>query len=140
MQLALEDKKVTKAAGAYTSKLSGIIGGRPDVVGFAFAINGKLDSADVYATHDLFRRMWPKLLKASAIEALAERRDQTKSEPPDARAIQAAFTDAEHGRESTKDIAGRLKVVMRETEKSVLFETRDHDQQGGWLHRSYVMK
>jgi hypothetical protein len=140
MQLALENKNVTKAAGAYIGKLSGIIDGQPDIVGYAFAINGKLNSADVYATHDLFRRMWPKLLKASSIEAVAERRDKTKSSPPDALAIQAALADAEHGRESTKDIASRLKVVMRETEKGVQFETRDRDHQGAWLHRSYVMK
>ena len=140
MQLALENKNVTKAAGAYIGKLSGIIDGQPDIVGYAFAINGKLNSADVYATHDLFRRMWPKLLKASSIEAVAEKLDKRKSSPPDALAIQAALGDAEHGRESTKDIASRAKVVMRETEKGLLFETRDRDQQGAWLHRSYVMK
>lgn len=140
MQLALENKKVTEAAGAYISKLSGIIEGRPDIVGYAFAINGKLNSADVYATHDLFRRMWPKLLKASSIEAVAEKRNQTKSAPPNAHAVQAAFADAEHGRESSKEIASRLKVVMRETGKGLLFETRDRDQQGAWIHRSYVMK
>jgi len=140
MQLALENKNVTKAAGAYIGELSGIIDGQPDIVGYAFAINGKLNSADVYATHDLFRRMWPKLLKASSIEAVAEKLDKTKSSPPDALAIQAALGDAEHGRESTKDIASRAKVVMRETEKGLLFETRDRDQQGAWLHRSYVMK
>ena len=138
MQLALENKNVTKAAGAYIGELSGIIDGQPDIVGYAFAINGKLNSADVYATHDLFRRMWPKLLKASSIEAVAEKLDKRKSSPPDALAIQAALGDAEHGRESTKDIASRAKVVMRETEKGLLFETRD--QQGAWLHRSYVMK
>ena len=140
MQLALENRNVTKAASAYIGKLSGIIDGRPDIVGYAFAINGKLNSADVYATHDLFRRMWPKLLKASSIEAVAEKRDKTKSSPPDTLAIQAALADAEHGRESTKDIASRLKVIMRETEKGLLFETLDRDQQGAWLHRSYVMK
>src|SRR5216684_856912 len=97
MQLALENKNVTKAAGAYIGKLSGIIDGQSDIVGYAFAINGKLNSADVYATHDLFRRMWPKLLKASSIEAVAERRGKTKSAPPGALAIQAAFADAEGG-------------------------------------------
>jgi hypothetical protein len=140
MQLALENKQVTEAAGGYIGKLSGIIENRPEIVGYAFAINGKLNSADVYATHDLFRRMWPKLLKASSIEAVAEKRGQTKSAPPDAHAVQAALSDAEHGRESTKDVASRLRVVMRETEKGILFETRERDQQGAWIHRSYVMK
>ncbi|MFX5484718.1 DUF6569 family protein, partial [Acinetobacter baumannii] len=43
-----------------------------DVVGYAFAINGKVNSADVYASHDLFKKLWPKLLNSSAVEAVAE--------------------------------------------------------------------
>jgi hypothetical protein len=140
MQLALENKKVNAAAGAYIKRLSKIIDAQPDVVGYAFAINGKLNSADVYASRDLFQRMWPKLLKASSVEAVAERRNQKRSSPVDAAAIRATLADAEHGSPSSKDIAGRLEVVTLETEKTLLFETRDRQQSGGWIHKSYVTK
>ena len=33
-----------------------------------------------------------------------------------------------------------LDVVMRETDKAVLFETRDREQSGAAIHKSYVMK
>ena len=35
-------------------------------------INGRLNSADLYATPELFRKLWPKLLEAAALEALTE--------------------------------------------------------------------
>ena len=44
-----------------------------DVIGFAFAINNELNSADVYSSNGLFKRFWPRLLKTAAIEAVAER-------------------------------------------------------------------
>ena len=43
-----------------------------DVVGYVFAVNGKLNSADLYPSNALFRKMWAKLLRASATEAIAD--------------------------------------------------------------------
>ena len=140
MQLALENKKVTEATEAYIKHLSKIVESQPDAIGYAFAINGKLNSADVYASRELFARMWPKLLKASAIEAMAGRSREKSSFGLDAAAIRAAFADAERGHATSKDVNHRLDVVMRETDKAVLFETRDREQGGAAIHKSYVMK
>ena len=140
MQLALENKKVTQATEAYIKHLEKIVESQPDAIGYAFAINGKLNSADVYASRELFSRMWPKLLKASAIEAMAERSGKKSSAPPDAAAIRAAFADAERGHESSKEVNHRLDLVMKETDQAVLFETRDREQGGATIHKSYVMK
>ena len=61
--------------------------------------------------------MWPKLLKASAIEAMAERGKKKSPAALHAAAIQAALADAENG-QSSKNVNHRLDVVMRETEKA----------------------
>ena len=140
MQLALENKSVTQAAEAYIKHLSSIVESQPDAIGYAFAINGKLNSAEVYASRELFARMWPKLLKASAIEAMVERSREKSSDALDATAVRAAIADAERGHESSKDVNHRLDVVMKETDKAVLFETRDRKQSGASIHKSYVMK
>jgi len=140
MQLALEDKKVVEATDAYIRSLSKIIDGKKDVVGYAFAINGRVNSADVYASNDLFRRMWPKLLNVSAVEALTERPKMKTSAPPDVSAVRSALADAETGPGSSKGVAGRLVVVKKESEKALLFETRDRDLANGWIHKSYIAK
>src|SRR5205823_12275790 len=67
-QLALENKDVQANAEGYIKALANIVDGKPDVIGYVFAINGKVNSADVYASSALFKKLWPKLLKASAIE------------------------------------------------------------------------
>jgi len=65
LQLALENKEVQKTADDYVNGLSGIVNGKTDVIGYVFAINGKVNSADVYASSTLFKKLWPKLLKRS---------------------------------------------------------------------------
>jgi hypothetical protein len=140
MQLALENKNVTQVAEAYIKHLSKIVESQPDAIAYAFAINGKLNSAEVYASRELFARMWPKLLKASAIEAMAERNRRKSSAALESTVIRAALAAAERGHQSSKDVNHRLDVVMRETDKAVLFETRDREQGGAFIHKSYVMK
>ena len=140
MQLAMENKNLTQATDAYIKHLSKIIDSQPDAIGYAFAINGKLNSADVYGSRELFARMWPKLLKASAIEALAERSGEKSSAAVDAATIREVFADAERVYKSSKDVNHRLDVVMRETNKAVVFETHDREQGGMSIHKSYLMK
>lgn len=71
LQLALENEKLNELRSTYVKALheSGEIG--DDVIGYAFAVNGKLNSADVYSSNELFRKMWPKQLQASATRRLA---------------------------------------------------------------------
>ena len=57
-----------------------------------------------------------------------------------AKTIRLALADAEHGHATSKAVNHRLDVVMKETDKAVLFETRDREQGGEILHRSYIMK
>jgi hypothetical protein len=131
---------VVAATNAYEQSLSRIVEGRSDVVGFAYAVNGKLSSADVYASSDLFRRMWPKLLKASAVEALAERPKMKASTPPSVSSVRTAMSDADLGKVSTTEVVAGTTVVKKDSDKLLVFETRDRDERATWLHKSYIVK
>jgi hypothetical protein len=48
--------------------------------------------------------------------------------------------DAEKGKALERDVTARIKLLWRETEGNTLFETRDREQPGKWLHRTYVAK
>src|SRR5207244_433787 len=72
MELALENEKVRGSADEYVRALEAVVAARPDAIGYAFAIDGKVNSADVYASAALFKKLWPKLLRASAVEAIAK--------------------------------------------------------------------
>ncbi len=87
LQLTLENKKVREAANQYVEELSSTLDGQKDAIGFAFAINGKFNSAEIYSSHALFKKLWPKLLMASPVEAFAEQQKDKKFEPATAEAL-----------------------------------------------------
>jgi hypothetical protein len=144
LQLALENEQVQESTAAYVTNLSSIVEGKNDVIGYVFAINDKINSADLYHSNGLFRRFWPKLLKTTAIEAVAGRAINNplneKSAPVTAEAMKAFLASAELGEESTSDVTARTQMIKRESEKGLFFETRDLAQKGSWVHRSYLAK
>ena len=144
LQLTLENQTVKATAQEYLKTLTPIIADKPDVIGYAFAINGEFNSADVYASPALFRKLWNKLLEASAIEAIAEF-DQPKSDSAaTVKTVEATLVEAEAGPASQpaseKDVTARVKLLTRETKDHVLFETRDQQRKEAWVHRNYVKK
>jgi hypothetical protein len=138
-QLALENKEVQKTAENYIDALSGIVNGKTDVIGYVFAINGKINSADIYASSVLFKKLWPRLLKASAIEAIAELRRGEKFAAPPADAVRG-FLDDSKGTEKQKDVSTRVQMMTRESSGSVFFETRDRAKSDVWVHRNVIKK
>jgi hypothetical protein len=140
LQLSLEDKKVQEAIEAYAKELAAVADKDDDVIGFAFAINGKVNSADVYASHKLFKKLWPKLLQATAIEAVAELEKDKKFEPAETDAVKAFLADAESGKASSREVGKRFTLIEQETDKNCLYETRDKEQNDVMLRRSYLAK
>jgi hypothetical protein len=140
LQLSLENKRLQQAKEAYIKKLTKTVEGKTDVIGYAFAINGKINSADVYASSELFRKLWPKLLRATAVEAIAELQRSQDFAQVDEAAFQSFLADAERGRASERGVTTRIKLVTRETDEGILFETRDLKHKEAWIHRSYVTK
>lgn len=137
--LSLESPRLQQSVENYIRDLAAAPNGSADVIGYAFAVNGKINSAEVYASNELFRKLWPKLLRASAVEAVSGFDPGAKFKKASFEAVRASLRDADHGRSSTRPVNSRTSVVTKETERSVMFETRDQAQ-GGWVHRSYIAK
>ncbi len=139
-QLAIENTDVQKSADGYIKAFSQILHGKSDVIGYAFAINGKINSADVYASSALFKKLWPKLLKSSAIEAVADLQKDGKFETPTADNVRSFLAASETGSEKEKDVTQRIRLVTRESDANVFFETRDRARADAWVHRNYIKK
>ena len=137
-QMTLETPAVQRSTEAYVHALSHWIEGQPDVVGYAFAINGRMNSADVYASHDLFARLWPKLLKASAVEAVSEYRAGARFAAVTKEDAQTLLKDAP-GTGAARELNARTKVESKDTANSMIFQTRDRAA-GYWVHMTYLAK
>jgi hypothetical protein len=136
LKLALESKRLEDAQAPYFAALkpAGESGG--DVVGYIVAINGKLAGADVYSSNELFRKMWPRLLRASVVEALAEKRDAPASAAPTREAAQAFLDDAAQAPAKTSELNKYVRQSRRENARTISIETVRVG--GGWLHRGVI--
>jgi len=138
LELSVESPKVKATTAAYLKSLSGILQNKSDVIGYVFAINGKVNSADVYASHALFAKLWPKLIKASAVEAVAEIQNGLEHKPVTGEIVEAFLAESEQASASTKDVTQHVRLVTREDDKNAFYETQDRTQKDGFVHRNYI--
>jgi hypothetical protein len=139
-QLSVEDEDLLKRKDQCRAALAKIIEEKPDAVGYAFAINGEIDTADAYGSGILFRKLWNKLLDAAALEAIAEsHRKSNKPAPVTTDSIRQWFAEADLGQISDRqEVPPRVRVDTRRSEKTYVFDTCDHAFNDAVLHKNLV--
>jgi len=143
LQLTLESDGVKKLSEGYLKDLNGVTKSKNDTIGYAFAINGKINSVDIYPSHDLFQRLWPKLVASSAQEAAAENDAKTTHAPPAVTAVKKYIDESEkQGKETNESIAnGSVKMKRRESDKNLYSESEGRlAGKQIWLHKNYLAK
>jgi hypothetical protein len=136
LQLALENERLVGAQKAYVNALRKAGEADNDIVGYVFAVNGKLNSGDAYPSNALFRKMWTKLLNASVTEAISQR-NEARAEVPTIEAVTAFLADGERGAANEKPLNAGVKLDTREGDNAYYFETA---RAGNWVHRNYLAK
>lgn len=139
LQLTMENERVRLGVEGYVKALEGLLAAHPDAIGYAFAVDGQISAAEAYGSRALFEELWPKLLRASAVEAVSERKPGSAHQPPTTQAVQAFLAEAEKGAVSERAAGPDARAVARESESSLLVETRE-TQASHWVHKSYVKK
>jgi hypothetical protein len=140
LPMTMEAPAVRRSIDGYIQELAGIPNHQADVIGYAFVINGKVNSADIYGSHQLFAGLWMKLLRASAVEAVSEYQPGKKSVPATVADVRAVLADADAAKPAVRNLTTRTQVATKETAQSVMFETRDLARGGAWIHRNYLTK
>jgi hypothetical protein len=140
LELSVSNTQVVESTEPYIDSLNKILRNKHDVIGYAFAINGHVNSADIYASNALFVKLWPKLLKATATEAVAELHQDVNAAPVAIETIQTFLADSEQPKPKAKDVTRRVRMVTREDDKNIFFETVDTTKKDAWVHRNYIRK
>jgi hypothetical protein len=165
LQLTLENKKVQEAADAHVKALTPVIEGRRDVIGLAVVVNGQVSSVDVYGSAALFAKLWPKLVRSVAVEAVAELPETPREFPAVSAAAVADWmtkaetdkvverkVDAADGQgkaqqplrnvvaDSAPAVPPRMKENRRETEKCLVIETADTGNGNAVVRKSWLAK
>ncbi len=69
------DVNSTERLSLYLEKLQRPIEETENIVGVIVAVNGEMESMDVFESTPLFRKLWPKLLKSYALDAASGAED-----------------------------------------------------------------
>ena len=143
LQLSLENEKLKDAQAAYVKALKPAGEAGDDIIGYVFAINGKLNSADLYPSNGLFRKMWPKLLGANAVEAIGDKA-AAGAAPPSNADVLAFLKAAEAGKAVEQPLTNAVKLETREAAGALFFESRrapaSPSAEAAWVHRNYIAK
>ena len=138
-QLTLENKEIAAAIAAQVLAFEDLPNEHDDAVGFIYAVNGQIAGGDIYASHELFGKLWPRLLEASAVEAVAAGGEQTVAvvaTEEDARKLMS-MTETMIG--DREDLPAGVTLVSRQDGQSRHFRYVV-DPVDGVIHRNYIVK
>ncbi len=137
--LALDNTHLKQAMRRYMDKLLPAAEAHDDILGYVFAINGRVNSADVYPSHSLFEKMWPKLLRASVTEAISEKfPDQKYFSQPTPDDVLSFLKSADAGKRTARAVNNGAQVYTHTSKASYLFTTKL--KSGAWIHRNYIAR
>jgi hypothetical protein len=123
-QLSVEDADLEKRKVDFLKELSGISEKSPDTIGYAFYVNGQRNSADVYGSTKLFKKVWDKLLDVAILEAISA--PKGKVGVPSTRNVEAWLKQAAKAQPSdSKKAPPRTRVETKSFDNGVVFETFD---------------
>lgn len=134
---AVEDPLVQKKLAERIAALEKSPGNRKDVVGAVFCMNGKIQSAEIYADAGLFRKLWPKLLRSAAVETIAQQKEGAAAAPPSESDVRALLADLDAGPSKAEERPGGPTVRIIEKAGAVRFDT---EAEGRLLHRQVLTK
>ena len=137
LELSLENKKLEEARAEYAKALQDKAGA-DDIVGFAFAVNGRINSADVYPSNGLFRKMWAKQLNAAITEAVGEKNQAAAAAPPPAETVRAFLEAAEKGKADAQKIGALAEQETRDADTALFVQSARAG--GAWVHKNYLAK
>ena len=138
--MTLEDKDLQSKVQNHVAKLEKCLAGKPDAIGVVVAINGNIEGAEVYGSAALFRKMWPKLIRTAAVDAIVEYQPGRKYELVEKDEIRTFLTAATRGKPVKTEVNRRIDVLRWENENSVSIETRDVGEKDAVIHRSYIAR
>jgi hypothetical protein len=128
LPLALENRALVDAQQGYVNGLDAAAEAG-DIVGAVFSVNGSVEGAEIYQSHTLFAAMWPQLLRAHAVEAIAAS-DRPAGAPPALDTVATFLASAQAG------TARKTNPRLRDSDAAIYAETSDRG--GAWINRSFV--
>lgn len=123
LQLSYEMKETMAAVEEYLAGLE--TAPSPEATGVVWVINGQFSHADIYGDAALFRKVWKKLLRAAAFEAIGERTRPSAASPADITGVSKWLEEAKAATAEEESLPPRTRLSTRRGKSQLRFETHD---------------
>jgi len=136
LQLTLENELLEKKSAEFVEFFNQKIELHNNAVGMVFAINGEVNSADLYYKAELFQKRWPQLIDAAAVEAISET-DNRESLVLDSDFV-LQWTIQAKGELNNTVFSSEAFIKFFEIDRKFSFETYLLDNADFWIHRNVI--
>ncbi|HKS16283.1 MAG TPA: DUF6569 family protein [Planctomycetota bacterium] len=129
----MDSEKSKKAVEPYRKWLDGILADKPDAVGVAFALNGKIEEVNLYPGHKLLAKLYPRLLGSYALCAILDKKSEKL---PTCADVAAFMKEGQEKGKRTEQVAEN-SVTIRDLEANVHCVT---EYQGKSVHAQWMRR
>ncbi|MBI5778068.1 MAG: hypothetical protein HZA49_01250 [Planctomycetes bacterium] len=142
----LENPKVKETIAEYEKALAPLLKNHPNAIGMAFALNGEINTIEIFQTPKLFQKVSSKLLKSWSLESIANpSKKETSAKGGSASGgkavgideIKMFIAEMEKGK-GTENTYNDNKVIRLENEKGLASDLMDKSKEV--IHRQYIKK
>lgn len=106
-----DNSDVSKKVSSYEKHMQRIPSMYPDTVGAIIGVGDRIISVDIFASSDIFQNLWPKLLKASAVEAISCTAGSGSVMPDDAAGFLRILHDKGYTQRTSGDAGVEFGVI-----------------------------
>jgi hypothetical protein len=140
LQLTLENRNVENLSGEYVDAIEDLVSGQRDVVGYVFAINGEINSGDIYGNRTLFEKLWPKQIKASAVEAVSEMDKDGNYGAPAVSGVTSWLDSAGRAAAEEKQIDDNNVAREQDSKDNMSYESYEPSAPSQYIHKAIIKK
>ncbi|MFP4353658.1 MAG: ARPP-1 family domain-containing protein [Phycisphaerae bacterium] len=123
LELAMNNKQLAEIRDKFVKVLQDAAEKDKNVVGFAYAINGKLTNVDIYGSSALFKKLWPKLLAAGAVEAISMQKDKKEASVPTPAEIRDKLVAIDKAKAEASKVNEQIQQLESQVDDARMFST-----------------
>ncbi len=136
LQLTLENDKLKEMVSEYIKAIQPAFTGKKNVLGFAFCVNGKVSTVEIFGNAALFAKLQTKLLEAAANEAFSQYDEKMTFSIPTYKDIEEFMALAENGNEVITKTGMNMTEHKKTNTQSILFRVFNTGASEHPLHTS----
>jgi hypothetical protein len=119
------DADAAERLAPYMESLREPVANATNVVGVIVAVNGKVESLDVFQFTPLFQKLWPKLLKSHALDAANAAEDHRADKVATRDDAQAFLKEVAQAKAEPVDAGGELALARGEGAGVLVFSAHE---------------